>query len=331
MSLPIVGFCLDESKPPFICVSKFVLRHNPPGVWIKDIKEGEPYPIDSSGFCAPYIKGTIDAISKRNLEKATIGYEEYDMPELYLNRLREAFPNAKFVPAQHLFLKIRAVKTSEELRRIKEGYRIASAVYNDLFKNTKPGMTLRQVFMREWQIIQKMGAQFNFNHLWISGPDDPWGPGPDKVIRDGDNGGIDLGVIYQGYTTDFARIISFGPASDELRKNFEELMIVREVIAKEAVIGATGAFLKQIALDTMKKHNMEEIGCLGHGLGIEFHEIPFLNDYDTQPIEQNMVLVIEMARMMGENKFLLLEDAGVITENGWNKIADLPHDLVEII
>lgn len=330
-AFPLAGFCLDESKPPFLSVNPWVTEFSL--CWVDEVKQGGQAPIRGSGYSYPQVETAIECIQERGLERGRIGYEPDRLPARYFDEFRKALPQARFVDAQELFLEIRAVKTDVEIVRLKEGYRIATAVYRDLFQFIRPGLRLEELVQRERMIADRLGGLHYFDHVWISGPQEPWRPGPDKTVRIGDAGGLDLGVYYEGYGTDFARAVSIGPARDDLKRAMDDLMLVREVIRKTAAPGSCGAEILRAAQDCVRRHNMKDgAGCLGHGLGLSCHEIPFLTLRDTLPLEPGMVFVIEMGRIIpATNTYILIEDAGLITPTGWeNVFTDLPPDLVEI-
>lgn len=330
---PLAGFC--KEKPPFIAGWQSAWNRG----WIEEISQGGPGMIEPGGSSFPNVFSAVKAIKERGLEKAHIGYEETRLPVYYLEVFKRELPYATWVPAYNLFLEIRAVKTEEEIRTLKKTYGIATKVYQQVFKLMRPGMTLVEVQQTQRHLTYQLGGNWVFNHLWIRGPGDTvpaenpwWIPGPEKILKAGDAGGMDLGVSVNGYMCDYQRSVSIGKAAGEVRKNLDELITVRNAMKERAVIGNTGRDVYQAAIDCVEKHKMEGgAGFIGHGLGIECHELPWIRPDDTTVLEKGMVFVIEMNRALNNHGILLIEDAGVITENGWETLADLPVDLVEIL
>ncbi|PIU60831.1 MAG: hypothetical protein COS85_22455 [Armatimonadetes bacterium CG07_land_8_20_14_0_80_59_28] len=330
---PLAGFCLDPSKPPFLACNPWVIRHNFVYPAVEIVASSLPSRgLHDNRFAFPPLEYAVHALRERGLEVARIGYEETRLPVYYLDRLREELPRAVFLPADNLFWQIRAVKTPEEIRRLREAFRIATQVYRDTFAMMKPGVALDDIARMQMARAHELGGLWYFNHLWVHQPGAAWDPPPDYRLQPGDEGGCDLGIYYQGYGSDFGRTVSLGPIHPDTQRDYDSLRAVYEAMIEVAKPGNSGADLFHAAQRAIQKYRGgRAAGCLGHGLGLECHEIPALLPTETEALEENMVVQIEVgSHGPPRNSFLFLEDAGLVTAHGWTPLTDLPQDIVVI-
>ena len=221
------------------------------------------------------------------------------------------------------------MKTREEVRRLREAFRIASEVYRETFTIMKPGVMLGDIARMQVSRAQELGGVWYFNHLWVHRPGSPWDPPPTYRLQNGDEGGCDLGIYYQGYGSDFGRTVSLGPVSEETRREFDSFRAVYEAMREITRPGTACAEIFHTAQKAIQKHRAGRLaGCLGHGLGLECHESPAILSTEKGLIEENMVIQLEVGENTPTgNTFLFLEDAGVVTANGWESLTDLERDI----
>ena len=145
-------------------------------------------------------------------------------------------------------------------------------------------------------------------------------PSPDRVLKDGDIINVDVSTIYNGYYSDASRMFMIGNVSEEAKRLVE---VTKECLYKgiEAVkpwghLGDIGA-----AIEAHAKANgysvVEEFG--GHGIGLEFHEDPFVYHYKGAKgmvLVPGMIFTIEPMINQGE------PDLYIDADNGWTSYTD---------
>jgi Xaa-Pro aminopeptidase len=263
------------------------------------------------------------------VEKSRIGYDDTRMPAYYLRYLQEQLPGVEFVPADSLFWKIRAVKTPEEIGRLCKAFDIATRVYRETFAMMKPGVMLEDIQRMQQARASELGGLWYFDHLWVHTPGEPWDPPRDYRLRKGDEGGCDLGVYVAGYGCDFGRTVSLGPVHPEVRAEYDTLRVAYDAMHDACRVGNTSGDVVRAAQKVEKElRGGRSAGCLGHGLGLEVHESPAIMKHWDEPIEENMVIQIEVGDVSPpRNTFVFLEDAGVVTKDGWQPMTDLERDV----
>jgi len=166
------------------------------------------------------------------------------------------------------------------------------------------------------------------------GPDSafPHGGPADRKLQKGDTVLIDAGCRVRGYSSDITRTVSFGDPSDELRKVYG---IVDK--AQMAGINALKAGAIPEEVDRTARKVIEDAGYgqyfthrLGHGLGMDGHEHPYLVHGNRTPLNAGNVQTVEPGIYM-EGKFgVRIEDDYVVTETGPKSLSVRPGDLVVV-
>jgi Xaa-Pro dipeptidase len=281
------------------------------------------------------VRQIVACIEERGLAKATIGVEMNHLPGGTLKELERRLPQATFVDANSVLWKMRMVKTERELARQRQAYRIGEHIYSEVFRalKEKPGMTVGQVRGLQFALAAEAGCPpLHFGYVfpqdgkekraWRS--DDPHQP-----IQNGDVLLLDLGLIYEGYTTDFGRAASLGVASEKMKTAYQKVVDLREAVAAAVKPGVRACDVYQVGADFSEKTLGRRPGGMGHGLGIECHEPPSLTPYDETVLEEGMTVVIELGGSADGISFLL-EDGGVITEKGWESLTHFGTEFIEI-
>ncbi len=336
-----------DRKEPFIVESYHKMEYvKNCDLWIKNIK---PY---STNRDSPYTPPTellkyslyqenkdindspIEAIAtgirEQGLEKGRIGIEGNKIGAIYLEQLKKLLPKAQFIGAKEIFVELRAIKTAEEILRLKEAYRVADKSYYAAFNTVEVGITPYEIFMKQMEVILKNKCSMTFQHCNFGGSNDfAVAAGADYKIKKGDHGVFDIGVYYKGYMTDFARIVSVGQPDDQIKKIHEVIIDTRREIIKNLKPGIKGCELFNKGTKYMEsKGYFPAINCLGHGLGIGIHEHPFISSNEERKFSIGNTIVIEIyVEVKGIGSFLL-EDAGLLTENGWVSFTTLSDELI---
>jgi len=230
----------------------------------------------------------------------------------------------KIVPSQDM------IKTKEQIEGIKESSKINIAVLDMISEKIHAGMSTLEIdelvhskTIAMGGIPAPLGYEGFPKSVCTSLNDEVCHgiPSEDIIIKDGDIINVDVSTIYKGYFSDSSRMFCIGEVSPEKRKLVE--------VAKECMQAGIDAvkpwtFLGDMAtaVNNHAKANgytvVREIG--GHGVGIEFHEEPFVS-YVTPPgtemlMVPGMVFTIEPMINMGK--------AGIYTDdkNGWTVYTD---------
>ena len=229
--------------------------------------------------------------------------------------------NTNLVDGSDAIWDMRMIKTNEEIKKIKFICSIASDAYNALPSTLSIGNTEREAVHKLKMDILSRGADSVPFMPGISGqggvPQIVCGP-TDRILEDGDILFIDTGSTFDGYFCDFDRNYAFGKVTSDVEKVYHVLWQATEVGIKTAIPGATTNdifnSMNKIIQDNGAIGN--NVGRLGHGLGLQLTEPPSQRSGDKTIIKENMVLTIEPAMEYAPGKMLVHEENIIIQKDG---------------
>ena len=288
--------------------------------WLEDIKTWpSPKPEDEG---ISILKSTIDNLKKTYGQiGAEFGKEmALRMPVRDLFKLKEIV-KTNIVDGSDAIWEMRMIKTNAEIERIKHICSIASDAYYDLPAKLNIGDTEREAVNKLKIDIINRGAD---NVPFMPGISGKGGVsqivcGPsDRVIENGDILFIDTGSTFDGYFCDFDRNFAFGSTTSEVEKVYEILWHATDAGINAAKPGAStfdifNAMNKIISDGNAVGNN---VGRLGHGLGLQLTEPPSHRPGDNTLIKENMVLTIEPGMEYQEGKMIVHEENIVIRKDG---------------
>ena len=242
------------------------------------------------------------------------------MPVRDFIKLKEIV-NTNLVDGSDAIWDMRMIKTNEEIKKIKFICSIASDAYNALPSTLSIGNTEREAVHKLKMDILNRGADSVPFMPGISGkggvPQIVCGP-TDRILDNGDILFIDTGSTFDGYFCDFDRNYAFGKVTSDVEKVYHVLWQATEVGIKTAIPGATTNdifnAMNKIIQDNGAIGN--NVGRLGHGLGLQLTEPPSHRSGEKTIIKENMVLTIEPAMEYAPGKMLVHEENIIIQKDG---------------
>ena len=269
-------------------------------------------------------KGLLESIvsfmNSKGLKR--IGFEGEHVNYNTYSQLSKSFD---VVPLTGEVEKIRLIKTDEELDLIIKACEIADQSYEYILTYVKVGMTELEVKNELEAHMTSLGASGpSFDTIVASGHRGalPHGVASDKVIEDGDMVTLDFGAWYKGYASDITRTFAVGSVSPEMEEIYNIVLESQLKSLDEIKAGMTGKEADSIARDVISaKGHGEHFGhSLGHGLGLEVHELPGLSQKSTMTLEPGMVITIEPGIYVDGLGGVRIEDDAVVTEKGLKKL-----------
>jgi len=280
---------------------KILGDHDDPAVFIRDILTGFKLP------AKPRI-----ALSDSARAETTAG-------------LQSLYPEAVFSSATALLNPLRRVKTSEEIEAMRRAGEVTEAAFAAVLKQLKHGMSELEIISEVDLQLRKHGAlgPSFVTAMYNSGPNYQliFGKGEEKWQRALEPPVallFDFGAAYQDYCYDYGRTVSFGEPDEELQRVHSLVMQ-----SQAAGIAALKAGSTTAKTDAAARAVIEQAGYgkefrhrLGHGIGLDVHEAPFLTSSDHTTLETGMLFTIEPSIMQFGSFSARVEDVVVVGENG---------------
>ncbi len=247
--------------------------------------------------------------------------EEHSVPLSVYSSLKKSMPGVKLRRGGDPVNEVRMVKDYSELRVLRQAARITDGCVEHLKKFIRPGM-------REWDVASEIESFYrssgcsgsSFETIVASGPGSSmphYRTSMKKKIEKGDVLLIDMGCVYQGYNSDLTRTFFTGTVDPEIEKIYG---IVRE--AQELAVNAVRPGMTTGELDAVARDHISRSGfgdyfghSLGHGIGIEVHEIPAVKKGDTE-LKKDMVITIEPGIYLPGKGGVRIEDMVRVTSRG---------------
>jgi Xaa-Pro aminopeptidase len=238
------------------------------------------------------------------------------------------------VPAKGVVLRLRAVKDAGELDAIRRAATVTNAVYERLAREVLVGRTEADVAWWVEQAFHDEGADgAAFDTIVASGPNAALphhDPGP-RVIGLGETVIVDAGALVDGYCGDCTRTFATGPLPDDLQRAYDLCHEAQEAALAAVRPGATGADLDAIARSAIEASGIAPVlHGLGHGVGIEVHELPVLRPTSTDVLAPGNVVTIEPGVYLAGRGGVRIEDLVVVTDHGCDVLTTFTKDLVTL-
>jgi Xaa-Pro aminopeptidase len=293
-------------------------------------KENDPFWVSESQTNS---SGTVDAMQKaidyaRKLgaKPRRIGAELGFLPVDAGTALRNAFPDSEIVDALFVLERLRAVKSPEELRKLRIASERVIESMLAVIANHGPGATKRELTEALRREETNRGLTFDYC-LITAGSSLNRAPSEQKWGK-GDVLSLDSGGNYHGYIGDLCRMAIHGEPDAELEDLLAEIESIQRASMKPIKAGATGSVIYAAAeplVHKSKHHN--HMHFLAHGMGLVSHEAPRLtatgpvpyDAYDAaRPLESGMVVSVETTLQHPQRGFIKLEDTVVVTDTGFD-------------
>ncbi len=258
-------------------------------------------------------------LKSRGLSTATIGAEE--TVRFQFSDGAAHIPNVKVVSGTPVTAGCRTVKDAHEIALMRFASQVTLKAYEAAYKSLKEGMTqddfarLVQLAHRQLGYEGSAGVQVGkFSAL-------PHGSATPQVVREGSILLIDGGCKVEGYSSDISRTFVLGKATQRMKDVFEiehraqtaALKTARPGLPCEAVDAAARKVIVDAGFGPDYKYFSHRVG---HGMGMDGHEWPYLVRGNTLPLKPGMVFSDEPGIYIPGEFGIRLEDDMVITENG---------------
>ncbi|MGQ9472240.1 MAG: M24 family metallopeptidase [Candidatus Aminicenantales bacterium] len=313
LSERVFGVVLSRKREPIWVCPAFELKRAeeliPSGQEIRTWQEHEnPYEI---------IKGILKDLGASTGKLATAP----DLRAFEIHGLRRTLAGIEIVDGSVVTEGCRGVKTAKEIAFMDVANRLTKIAYREGFKAVREGISQAELAAAFRSAHQKLGVagsggpQFGPNSAF------PHGSMVQRNLRPGDTILVDGGCSVEGFRSDVTRTIVFGPPTDKQRRVWD---IVKKAQTAALMAAKPGATCEEV--DAAARKVIEDAGFgpgykffphrLGHGIGMEGHEYPYLVKGNKLKLVPGMTFSNEPGIYIYGEFGVRIEDCMVITEEG---------------
>lgn len=262
-----------------------------------------------------------------------LGFES-SLPYSRYRRLSEC-AGTGLVPTDQWVEELRAVKEPAEIERIERAAALTDRAFDHILGVLRPGMTEAEVALEIESFMRKRGSEgVAFPSIVASGPNSsrPHATVTDREIRPGDPVTMDFGARVGGYCADMTRSVVVGRASEEFRRVYEAVRAA-QAAGKEAVrAGAQGKEIDRAAREVLGGAGLaDHFGHgLGHGVGLDVHELPTLSPKGMARVGEGAVVTVEPGVYLEGRFGVRIEDLVTVERDGCRTLTTSPLGLVEV-
>lgn len=256
---------------------------------------------------------------------------------VFLLRLQSELPRATFTPGSPLMAALRQVKSPGELALLSQSGAAADLVFDEITKGPFSGRTELDLSREMTARLERHGLQVEGTPIVASGPNSasPHHFTGERVMQPGDVVVLDYGGTLGGYYSDITRTVFVGaaPAANSEEERVYNLVAgAQEAAVRAAVPGITCEQLDSVARDllTAAGYGQFFMHRLGHGIGLDGHEPPYLVQGSTLPLQAGMAFSVEPGLYLPGKFGVRVEDTVYLTPKGAVRANNATRDIVVV-
>ena len=325
----LVGFGCDNGT---LCVGSDPTFQKP--VFFTDFRY-----VPASRREAPWLK--VSDLSRFNVRdyvpskgQFKVGFEGSVPTARYLDMQKTFGKRAKFIDIEKDVLLLRAVKTPSEIAKLAAAEALNDRIWGQALKEFRPGMTEKdmQRIIRAWMNALGDGEAFETIVCVGANAAECHHVPDDTVWRKGEPLLVDMGVKLDGYCSDMTRCVRSAESGVKGAKCNEiyDLVLMANRMAIDAVKpGITGKKLDSVARRIIAKAGFGKYfgHALGHGVGLDIHELPSVSKRSEIVLEPGMIITIEPGIYIEGELGVRIEDLVLVTRDGCEVLSSSAKDI----
>jgi Xaa-Pro dipeptidase len=264
---------------------------------------------------------------------STLAIERRHVTLTAADRFTEAAGEVELADLGAAIETLRIVKDDAELEALRRACAVTDDVFTAVLERLTAGVTERDI---SWAMAEEMnarGASPAFTSIVAFGANSarPHHQPTDRLLEPGDLVKLDFGALVDGYHADMTRTVVVGTAADWQRDLHEIVRKTQEEARAQVRVGAVPAELDALARSLIEDSGHDVAHGLGHGVGLEIHEAPFL--VDSSPavtLVERVPVTVEPGIYLPGRGGVRIEDTVVVTADGAESLTRSPRELLVI-
>lgn len=270
-----------------------------------------------------------NVLAEKNLINKTYAIDDtFEFRQLY--PIQQASPNSQLVPGSNVFTELRMRKSPKEVELMAVSGALSDEAMGMLVEQLLSGRSESE--LKSWIEFEllKRGMSDGFSNLIASGPNcsAPHHVSGSRMPQRGDAVYLDIGGAYQHYWSDITRSLHIGKPSDRYVEIYKIVREAQQLAFESIKPGIRACDVDKVARDYLAKHNLDFIHRLGHGEGLEGHELPNLAKDCGIILEPGMTFSCEPGVYFSGEFGIRIEDTVCVTETGVISFNHYTKDLI---
>ena len=265
----------------------------------------------------------VNDVSKDDYENffmfcENVGFEENYVTYAKYKELIRKYKINNLVETEHIIEKQRMIKDDEEISNLIKACEITDNCFSYILTYIKPGMTEKQIADEIEEYYKSRTDGLSFETMVASGENTskPHAVPTDRKIQEQDIITIDMGCKVNGYCSDMTRTFFVGSVPEYVKPVYDLVLKNQEQTIDDMKDGASTRLLTKMVDNDFRLNGYDLIHALGHGVGMEIHEAPYINFRSDVPLKENMVVTDEPGIYVPGRFGVRIEDTIQITKFG---------------
>ncbi|MCE5248942.1 Xaa-Pro peptidase family protein [bacterium] len=263
------------------------------------------------------------------------GYEAGKITCSVFRKLGNSLPGIQFEEIKDIVEELRETKLPHEIEAIKHAQSIAEDVLEQVLTLVKDGVEERDLAIEiDYQFRKHGGERPSFETIVASGPNTskPHAVPTARKLELGDLVLFDMGTVREGYASDMTRTVVLGKADREQKKVYSAVRDALKAALDKIHSGMLCSEADRVARTVLEKAGYGErfVHSLGHGVGLDVHENPFLSRRSEHYLQTNAVVTVEPGIYIPGWGGVRIEDMVVVSDDGCKNLTGFTKNLLQL-
>jgi Xaa-Pro aminopeptidase len=267
-----------------------------------------------------------------------LGFEGFDLTVNEYERLLKEIDTSILQPT-NIINQLRIDKSTDEIAAIKQACELGDKAFAYILKQINPDSTEKSLAAEIDFFFRKNGARNSFTTIVACGSNasKPHHVPTDKKVEKDNVILLDFGAKVKNYCSDMTRTIFFGKATTERKKVYETVLTAQKksidfLNSQLSILN----FIKPSSVDKAARDYIIAQGypsfphSLGHGIGLEVHEMPSISPTAQDTIKSGMVFSIEPGIYLPDDTGVRIEDLFAIADDKLVQLTHSPKNIIQV-
>lgn len=265
-----------------------------------------------------------------------LGFEPgWTQVEAYERLKRAVGAGVKLQPVSGIVEDLRAVKSVEEIAKIRVSVLTNSEAYEKTLRRIRPGVREMDVAAElDFQMRMAGAEKAAFETIVASGTRTalPHAHPTAKKLEANELLLIDMGAMREGYASDMTRMAHLGTPPKKIRALYKAVLEAQLAGVAAVKAGVTAGKVDAAAREVLQRHELDRafVHSTGHGLGLEIHEGPRIARKQRARLQAGMVITVEPGVYLEGLGGIRIEDTVLVTERGCEILTPTPKELAQL-